>query len=79
MVAQVCNLKLGEFIWTGGDTHLYLDHLDQTRLQLTRDPKKLPTMEINPNVKDIFSFKFEDFTLKGYDDPHPHIPAPVSA
>jgi thymidylate synthase len=78
MVAQVCNLKPGEFIWTGGDTHLYVNHLEQTKLQLTREPKKLPTMEINPEVKDIFSFKFEDFTLKGYDEPHPHIPAPVA-
>lgn len=77
MVAQVTGLKPGEFIHTTGDTHLYKDHLDQARLQLTREPRPLPKMIINPNVKDIFSFKFEDFQLEGY-DPWPHIPAKVS-
>lgn len=77
MVAQVCNLKLGEFIWTGGDVHLYLNHLEQARLQLTREPRVLPQMIINPNVKDIFEFKFEDFELQNY-DPHPHIKADIS-
>lgn len=77
MVAQVTGLKPGEFIHTTGDTHLYKDHLDQAHLQLTREPRPLPKMIINPNVKDIFSFKFEDFQLEGY-DPWPHIPAKVS-
>jgi thymidylate synthase len=77
MVAQVCDLKYGEFIHTFGDTHLYLNHLDQARLQLTRECRTLPTMRINPEVKDIFSFKFEDFTLENY-EPHPHIKAAVS-
>jgi thymidylate synthase len=77
MIAQVCNLKLGDFVHTLGDAHLYLNHLDQARLQLTRTPRPLPRMRINPEVGDIFAFKFEDFTLEGY-DPHPHIPAPVA-
>lgn len=77
MVAQVTGLKPGEFIHTTGDTHLYKDHLDQAHLQLTREPRPLPKMIINPNVKDIFSFKFEDFQLEGY-EPWPHIPAKVS-
>ena len=77
MVAQVCDLKLGDFIHTFGDAHLYLNHLEQTNLQLTREPKKLPTMKINPEVKDIFGFKFEDFELVGYES-HPHIKAAVS-
>lgn len=77
MAAQVTGLKPGEFIHTTGDTHLYKDHLDQAHLQLTREPRPLPKMIINPNVKDIFSFKFEDFQLEGY-DPWPHIPAKVS-
>lgn len=77
MVAQVCDLELGEFIWTGGDTHLYLNHLDQTKLQLSRAPKPLPEMQINPEVKSIFDFKFEDFALSNY-DPHPAIKAPVA-
>lgn len=77
MVAQVCELEPGEFIWTGGDCHLYLNHLDQAREQLSRAPRALPTMRINPSVKDLFAFRFEDFTLEGY-DPHPHIKAPVS-
>jgi thymidylate synthase len=77
MIAQVCGLKPGEFIWTGGDCHLYSNHLEQTRLQLSRDLKPLPTMTINPEVKDLFAFKLEDFVLGGY-DPHPHIKAPVA-
>ncbi len=77
MVAQVCGLKLGDFVHTLGDAHLYSNHLDQTREQLSRTPRALPTMKINPAVKDIFAFKFEDFTLEGY-DPHPAIKAPVA-
>jgi thymidylate synthase len=77
MMAQVCDLGLGDFIWTGGDTHLYSNHMEQVDLQLTRTPRALPTMKINPNVKDIFDFKFEDFTLEGY-DPYPGIKAPVA-
>jgi thymidylate synthase len=77
MVAQVCGMAPGEFIWVGGDTHLYKNHLEQTRLQLTREPRKLPEMKINPKVKDIFEFKFEDFELIGY-DPHPAIKAEIS-
>ena len=77
MVAQVTGLRAGDFIHTTGDTHLYLDHLDQARLQLTRTPRPLPRMIINPDVKDIFSFRYEDFQLEGY-DPWPHIPAKVS-
>lgn len=77
MMAQVTGLEAGEFIHTTGDTHLYLNHLDQARLQLTREPRPLPRMIINPDVKDIFSFKYEDFQLEGY-DPHPHIKAEVS-
>jgi thymidylate synthase len=77
MMAQVTGLKAGDFIHTTGDTHLYLNHLDQARLQLTREPRPLPVMKINPDVKDIFSFRYEDFELVGY-DPHPHIKAEVS-
>ena len=77
MVAQVCGLKPGDFVWTGGDCHLYLNHLDQANKQLSRAPRGLPKMRINPEVKDIFGFKHEDFTLEGY-DPHPHIKAPVA-
>ena len=77
MMAQVCGLQPGEFIHTTGDTHLYLDHLEQARLQLTREPRPLPRMVINPDVKDIFSFQFEDFSLEDY-DPWPHIKAVVS-
>lgn len=77
MVAQVCGLDLGEFIWTGGDTHLYKNHIEQAKLQLSRDIRPLPTMKINPEVKDIFGFTYEDFTLENY-DPHPHIKAEVS-
>ena len=77
MVAQVCQLQPGEFVWTGGDCHLYSNHLEQTRLQLTREPRPLPRMRLNPAVQDIFAFRFEDFTLEAY-DPHPHIAAPVA-
>jgi len=77
MVAQVSGLQPGEFIWTGGDTHLYSNHMDQANLQLTRDFRPLPQMEINPDVKDLFSFKYEDFKLSGY-DPHPGIKAEVA-
>ena len=77
MVAQVCDLEPGDFVWTGGDCHLYLNHLEQTREQLSREPRALPTLKMNPAVKDIFAFRFEDFSLEGY-DPHPHIKAPVA-
>jgi len=77
MVAQVCGLQPGEFIHTFGDAHLYSNHLEQARLQLSRTPFPLPTMKINPEVKDIFSFTFEDFTLENY-QAHPHIKAPVA-
>lgn len=77
MVAQVCDLQPGEFIHTFGDAHLYRDHIDQAKLQLSRDLRPLPQMRINPNVKDIFGFVFEDFELVNY-DPHPHIKAKVS-
>ena len=77
MLAQVCGLQPGEFIHTLGDAHIYLNHLDQVRLQLTREPRPLPKMWINPEVKDIFSFKYEDFRLEGY-DPWPAIKGEVS-
>lgn len=77
MMAQVTGLEAGEFVHTTGDTHLYLNHLDQARLQLTREPRPLPRMVLNPDVKDIFSFRYEDFQLEGY-DPWPHIKADVA-
>ena len=77
MIAQVCGLELGDFIWTGGDTHLYSNHLEQVNTQLSRDIRPLPTMKINPEVKSIFDFKYEDFTLENY-NPHPGIKAPVA-
>ncbi|RLD90645.1 MAG: thymidylate synthase [Bacteroidetes bacterium] len=77
MMAQVTGLQAGEFIHTLGDAHIYLNHLDQVKLQLTRKPRPLPIMEINPDVKDIFNFQYEDFELKGY-DPHPHIKGVIS-
>jgi thymidylate synthase len=77
MIAQVCNLEYGDFVHTLGDAHLYNNHLEQTRLQLTRDPRPLPTIKINPDVKDIFEFKFEDFELLNY-DPWPHIKGEVA-
>jgi len=77
MVAQVCDLQLGDFVHTLGDAHIYLNHMEQVQEQLSRTPRALPNMHINPEVKDIFGFKFEDFTLEGY-DPHPAIKAPVA-
>jgi thymidylate synthase len=77
MVAQVCDLELGDFVHTFGDAHLYSNHLEQTELQLSRECRPLPTMKINPAVKDIFAFTYEDFELQNY-DPHPHIKAPVA-
>lgn len=77
MVAQVCGLEPGDFVHTLGDAHIYKNHLDQVRLQLTREPRPLPTMRINPEVKDLFSFQYEDFTLENY-NPHPHIKGEVS-
>ena len=77
MVAQVCGYTAGDFVWAGGDCHLYSNHLDQARLQLSRELRALPTLHINPEVKDIFDFRFEDFRIDGY-DPHPHIAAPVA-
>jgi thymidylate synthase len=77
MMAQVTGLKPGEFIHTFGDAHLYSNHIEQTELQLSREPRALPCMRINPEVKDIFGFRFEDFELTDY-DPHPHIKAPVA-
>jgi thymidylate synthase len=77
MVAQVCGLKPAEFVHSFGDLHLYSNHLEQARLQLTREPRPLPTMTLNPDVRDIFGFRFEDFTLSGY-DPHPAIKAPIA-
>lgn len=77
MVAQVCDLEPGDFVHTFGDAHLYSNHIEQAHLQLSREPRNLPTMKINPEVKDIFSFKFEDFELLNY-DPHPHIKGTVA-
>ena len=77
MMAQVCGLKPGEFVHTLGDTHIYLNHIEQVKLQLTREPRRLPRMTINPEVKSIFDFKFEDFELQDY-DPHPHIKGAIS-
>ena len=77
MLAQVCGLKPGEFIHTIGDAHIYLNHLEQVDRQLTREPRALPKMKINPDVKDIFGFRYEDFTLEGY-DPWPAIKGEVS-
>jgi thymidylate synthase len=77
MIAQVCGLKAGDFVHTLGDAHLYSNHMEQTREQLSREPRPLPSMHINPEVRDIFSFKFEDFTLEGY-NPHPAIKAAVA-
>ena len=77
MVAQVCGLKPKEFVHTLGDAHIYSNHVEQAKLQLSRDPRPLPTMRINPEVKDIFSFQYEDFQLENY-DPHPHIKADVA-
>lgn len=77
MIAQVCDLKVGDFVHTFGDAHLYLNHLEQTREQLSREPRALPTLKLNPAVKDIFAFKFEDIEVLNY-DPHPSIKAPIA-
>ncbi|MFO7721455.1 MAG: thymidylate synthase [Gillisia sp.] len=77
MIAQVCDYEPGDFIHTFGDAHIYNNHIEQVELQLSREPKKLPTIKINPQVKDIFGFKFEDFSLENY-DPHPHIKGKVA-
>jgi thymidylate synthase len=77
MVAQVTSLQPGEFVHTLGDAHLYSNHLEQAKLQLSREPLDLPTLRINPDIRNIFDFKFEDFTLDNY-DPQPHIKAPVA-
>ncbi|WP_138477676.1 thymidylate synthase [Dyadobacter bucti] len=77
MIAQECDLDLGDFVWTGGDTHIYLNHLEQVELQLSREPRNLPVMAINPDVKSIFDFRFEDFELLNY-NPWPGIKAPVA-
>ena len=77
MVAQVCDLEVGEFVHTFGDVHIYNNHFEQVEKQFSREPKSLPTMKLNPNIKNIFDFDFEDFTLENY-DPHPGIKAPVA-
>jgi thymidylate synthase len=77
MVAQVCHLKAGEFVHTFGDTHLYLNHLEQTREQLSRQPRALPRIILNPEIRNLFDFRYEDFNLVGY-EPHPAIKAPVA-
>lgn len=77
MLAQACELEVGDFVWTGGDCHLYTNHLEQAREQLARPPRPLPKLKLNPEVKDILAFRFEDIALEGY-DPHPHIKAPVA-
>lgn len=77
MLAQVCDLEVGDFVHTFGDAHIYSNHMEQVELQLSRDPRPLPTMEINPDIKDIFSFTYEDFNLINY-DPHPHIKGAVA-
>jgi thymidylate synthase len=78
MIAHVTGLKPGEFIWTGGDTHIYSNHVDQVKEQLTREPRAIPTVKIlNPDVKEVWDFKVEDFELIGY-DPHPPIKAPIA-
>jgi thymidylate synthase len=77
MIAQVCGLEVGDFVHTTGDTHIYTNHFEQVELQLSREPRALPKMKINPEVKSIFDFKYEDFELVDY-DPHPRISAPVA-
>jgi thymidylate synthase len=77
MIAQVCGLELGEFVWTGGNIHLYSNHFEQVEEQLSRDLRETPTLKLNPDVKDIFDFKYEDFEVQNY-DPHPYIKAPIA-
>jgi thymidylate synthase len=77
MMAQVCDLEGGDFVWTGGDVHLYSNHVDQAKLQLTREHRTLPTLKLNPNVKDLFAFTIDDISIENY-DPHPHIKAAVA-
>lgn len=77
MIAQVCDLEVGDFVWTGGDVHLYTNHVDQAKLQLTREHRALPTLKLNPNVKDLFAFTIDDISIENY-DPHPHIKAAVA-
>jgi thymidylate synthase len=77
MMAQVCGYEAGDFIHTFGDAHIYNNHFEQVELQLSRKPKTLPTMKLNPDIKDIFGFTFDDFTLENY-NPHPHIKAAVA-
>ena len=77
MIAQVCGLRAGDFVHTFGDVHLYNNHIEQAELQLARQPRDLPTMELNPSITNVFDFRYEDFALKNY-DPHPHIKAPVA-
>ena len=77
MLAQVCGYRPGDFVHTFGDAHIYSNHVEQARLQLSREPRTLPTMRINPDITDLFAFRYEDFTLEGY-DPHPHIAAPIA-
>jgi thymidylate synthase len=77
MIAQVCDLEVGDFVWTGGDVHLYSNHVEQAKLQLTREHRILPTLKLNPNVKDLFAFTIDDISIENY-DPHPHIKAAVA-
>ncbi len=77
MIAQVCDLEVGDFVWTGGDVHLYTNHVEQAKLQLTREHRTLPTLKLNPNVKDLFAFTIDDISIENY-DPHPHIKAAVA-
>ena len=77
MIAQVCDLEVGDFVWTGGDVHLYSNHVDQAKLQLTREHRTLPTLKLNPNVKDLFAFTMDDISIENY-EPHPHIKAAVA-
>jgi thymidylate synthase len=77
MIAQVCDLEVGDFVWTGGDVHLYTNHVEQAKLQLTREHRALPTLKLNPEVKDLFAFTIDDISIENY-DPHPHIKAAVA-
>lgn len=77
MLAQVCGLQVGEFVWSGGDIHIYSNHIKQVKTQLAREPRPLPILELNPDVDDIFKFSYDDFKIKDY-NPHPPIKAPVA-